>query len=116
MLTFTWLKEWLEINHIDWNKSNNSLSNLEWVTSSENKIHKYRTLWIKHTDKQRETSRINWESTWKKVLMYDKQLNFIREFSSTKKAWLFVNRTWAAIWYCCNWVTRYTAWYIFKYE
>lgn len=116
MLTFTWLKEWLEINHIDWNKSNNSLSNLEWVTSSENKIHKYKILWIKHTDKQRETSRINWESNGKKVLMYDKQGNFIREFSSTRKAWLFVNRTWSAIWYCCKWSTKYAAWYIFKYE
>lgn len=28
-----------EINHIDGDKSNNKVSNLEWVTSSENKIH-----------------------------------------------------------------------------
>ena len=28
-----------EVNHIDYNKSNNTLSNLEWVTSRENKLH-----------------------------------------------------------------------------
>ena len=33
----------LEINHINGNKSNNKLSNLEIVTSSENKIHAYKT-------------------------------------------------------------------------
>lgn len=33
----------LEANHIDGNKKNNSLENLEWVTSSENQIHAFRT-------------------------------------------------------------------------
>ena len=32
-----------EINHIDGNKLNNSISNLEWCNSSENTIHAYRT-------------------------------------------------------------------------
>lgn len=31
----------LECNHIDWVKSNNNLANLEYCTSSENKIHAY---------------------------------------------------------------------------
>jgi hypothetical protein len=37
-------KDATEINHKDGNKKNNHYTNLEWVTSSENKKHSYRVL------------------------------------------------------------------------
>ena len=62
-----------EVNHIDGNKNNYSLSNLEWVTSKENLFHARKTgLHLSDGDK--------------KVLQYDKNMNFIKEYKSASEA------------------------------
>lgn len=56
-----------QVNHIDGNKENNSVSNLEWCNNSENQLHAYK---------------IGLNKNIKSVLQFDKRGNFIKEWSS----------------------------------
>ena len=42
METFNPIEEKMQVNHKDGNKENNIITNLEWCTDSENKIHAYK--------------------------------------------------------------------------
>lgn len=61
------------INHIDGNKENNSISNLECVTSSENNQHAW-------------NNSLNKPHILRPVLQYDLKHNFIQRFESVSEA------------------------------
>lgn len=65
------LKKLPQVNHKDGNKLNNKLSNLEWCTSSENKLHSWKIGTSKITEKFRESARKN----LKKALLTNRKFN-----------------------------------------
>jgi len=60
------------VNHIDGNKVNNSVSNLEWCTCSENNLHNHKA------DLNKGHKR--------KIIQYDLEMNEIKKFDTIKEA------------------------------
>ncbi|ATE83523.1 HNH endonuclease [Lactococcus phage LP9801] len=77
------------VNHIDENKTNNDLSNLEWCTVRENNIHGTRT-------------KRGAEKRSKKVIQLDLNDNVLNEFESMEQAEQKTGALASNISNCCN--------------
>ncbi len=71
-----------EINHIDGDKANNTVSNLEWVTRSENIRHSFNI----GTHVPPMTGRHDLNKRPRPIAQYDKNGNFIRAWKSISEA------------------------------
>ncbi len=115
--TFKW-DSLYECNHIDWNKSNNNIDNLEWCTHSENIIHRKEKLWYKSLF---ETNHpfvwLKWGDcpNSKKINQYTIDWKYIKTYSCASEA---SNITWiwrANISAVCSWLRKTTGGFKWKH-
>lgn len=90
-----------QVNHIDGNKLNNNINNLEWNTAGENTYHAYKNNLIKHYNR--------------KINQYDLDGNFIKTWDSAKDVEIKTNIHNSAICNCCKNKRKTAGGYIWKY-
>lgn len=90
----------LQVNHIDGNRINSMVNNLEWVTDSENKFHAWKNLPRK--------------SLKRKVYQISKDNQIIKEWESIKEAQNSLKIT--HISECCRGKYKTSGGYVWKYK
>jgi hypothetical protein len=90
-----------QVNHIDGNKQNACVNNLEWCSNQENQIHKVNS---------------GLSNSTKKIIQYDLQMNKIKEFNSQMDASRELNMCDTGISKCCLGKLKTSGGFIFKFN
>ena len=97
-----------EVNHKDGNKQNNTVGNLEWVTSKENQIHAYKTGLQKSKYGEDHHSSIL-------ISQYDLKGNFIKSYKGVCTAAKKLNINACGITACLRGRSKTAGGYVWKY-
>ena len=90
-----------QVNHIDGNKQNSCVTNLEWCSNQENQIHKVKT---------------GLSNCTKKLIQYDLQMHKIKVFDSVAEASNELHVSYTGISKCCLEKQKTCGGFIFKYN
>jgi len=108
MITFKW-KSKLQVNHINWIKTDNRLENLEYCTAKENTKHAREILWINQSPKWI----FHYKSRW--IAQLDKNRMRINEWETIKEASDKLNISNWNISLTCSWKRKTAGGFIWEY-
>lgn len=97
----------LQVHHKDEDKGNNSVTNLEWVTAKQN---------LEYSNVIDKVLMAAHKANEKRVLMFNKKGEFIREFESITKAAEYVGSFQQRVSACCKDFTKTTRGCRFKFK